>query len=76
MPFEISKHFLVPKHVLLSKGQAEELVKKLGTDFKSLPQISKDDPAIADFKPVAGEVVKIVRDSFTAGKSIYYRRVV
>ncbi len=76
MPFEVSKHYLVPKHLLLSKDQAEELIKKLGTEFQNLPQISKDDPAIADFKPVKGDVVKITRDSFTAGKTVYYRKVI
>lgn len=75
MVFEISKHFLVPAHLILSKQQSEELLLKLGCKAENLPKISKDDPAIADFSPKKGEIVKIVRNSFTAGKTIYYRLV-
>lgn len=70
------KHFLIPKHFLLSKEQAAELLKKYNLTLDQLPKISSDDAAIAVFDPQKGEIVKIVRDSPTAGKSVYFRRVV
>lgn len=71
-PFE---HFLVPKHVLLSKEQAAELLKKYNLTLGQLPKISKEDAAITDLAAEKNEIVKIVRNSPTAGKTVYYRRV-
>ena len=69
------EHFLVPKHVFLSKEQAAELLKKYNLTLDQLPKIDSGDPAIADLRPQKNDIVKIVRNSPTAGKSIYYRRV-
>ena len=69
------QHFLVPKHALLSKEQAAELLKKYNLTLDQLPKIKSNDPAIADFKPEKNDIVKIIRTSPTAGKSIYFRRV-
>lgn len=76
MVADISDHFLVPKHYLLPKEQADKLLKEREIIIEQLPMIQKNDPAIKDFKPIKGEVVKIVRNSPTAGRTIYYRRVV
>jgi len=75
LTFKIAEHFLVPKHVLLSKEQAEQLLKKYGIEVRQLPRILKTDPAIKDLKPQKDDIVKIVRNSPTAGKTVYYRRV-
>jgi DNA-directed RNA polymerase subunit H len=72
----IIDHFLVPKHYLLPKEQAEKLLEEREISAEQLPSIQKNDPAIKEFKPIKGDVVKIVRNSPTAGQSIYYRRVV
>ncbi|MCX6798868.1 MAG: DNA-directed RNA polymerase subunit H [Candidatus Diapherotrites archaeon] len=76
MVFTVSDHFLVPKHILLSKEEAEELFKKYGLQLNQLPQILLSDPAIAELLPRKGDIVKIIRNSPTAGKTIYYRMVV
>ena len=76
MPFEIMQHFLVPKHILLNAEEAEALLKKFGLQPSQLPQIFISDAAIADLRPKKGDIVKIVRNSPTAGKTVYYRRVV
>jgi DNA-directed RNA polymerase subunit H len=73
MSFE---HFLVPKHVLISKEQAAELLKKYNLTLDLLPKISKDDAAMIGLNPEKNDLVKIVRNSPTAGKTVYYRRVV
>lgn len=72
---EQTNHFLVPKHFLLSKEQAAELLKKYNLTLDQLPKIPAGDAAIADLKPDRDEIVKIVRHSPTAGKSVYFRRV-
>jgi len=69
-------HFLVPKQVMISKEQAAELLKKYNLTLNQLPKISSKDAAIAELKPVKDEIVKIIRNSPTAGKTVYYRRVV
>jgi len=69
-------HFLAPKHILIPKEAAEEILKKLGVKPEQLPQILREDPAIDSLKYQKNEIIKIVRDSPTAGKTIYYRRVV
>ena len=69
-------HFLVPKHVMLSKEQAAELLKKYNLTLDQLPKISAKDAAIAELKPVKDEMVKVIRNSPTAGKTVYYRRVI
>ncbi len=76
MVFGVGDHFLVPKHVLLSAQQAAELMKKYGLNPNQMPKILRTDSAIIDMLPKKGDIVKIVRDSPTAGKTIYYRRVV
>ena len=76
MAFEVVTHFLVPKHLVVPNENLEELLKKLGISLEQLPQILRSDSAIRDFKLQRNDVVKIVRDSPTAGKTVYYRRVV
>jgi len=69
------EHFLVPNHVILSKEQAAEFLKKYSLRLDQLPKIQSKDPGIADLTPERNEIVKIVRDSPTAGKTVYYRRI-
>ena len=72
----VENHFLVPKHYLLPKEQAEKILKELGILPEHLPLIQKNDPAIKEFKPIPGDIIKVVRNSQTAGQTIFYRRVV
>lgn len=72
---EISRHVLVPKHILLSDEEKEKIVKKYG-DIKLFPRILITDPAIRHLKPKVGDLIKIVRKSVTAGETVYYRVVV
>jgi len=69
-------HFLVPKQVMLSKEQSAELLKKYNLTLDQLPKILSKDAAIKELKPVKDEIVKIIRNSPTAGKTVYYRRVI
>ena len=73
---EVDKHQLVPKHVLITEREKEELLQKYGIALRQLPRISIEDPAIKDLNGKIGDVVKILRKSHTAGESIYYRVIV
>ncbi len=71
----IKKHILIPKHVKLSVKEKEELFKKYNISLKELPKIMKDDTAIASLNVKEGDVIKIIRESPTAGKTEFYRGV-
>lgn len=73
--FDVRTHLLVPKHSKLTEKEKKEFLEKQGITVLELPKISIKDPAIAneDFK--VGDVLKIERDSPTAGKTVYYRGI-
>jgi DNA-directed RNA polymerase subunit H len=73
---DITKHELVPKHILLSEEEKKKLLKELGIKLSDLPRIKVSDPAIKHLNPKPGDIVKIIRKSPTAGEYIYYRVVV
>jgi len=70
---DITKHELVPKHIILNDKEKEELFKKYGISLKQLPRISVTDPVIKILNGNPGNVVKIIRKSSTAGETVYYR---
>jgi DNA-directed RNA polymerase subunit H len=70
------RHYLVPEHVLIRKEKVQELMDELGIKKASLPIISRLDASVKSLKAEKGDVVKIIRDSLTAGQTTYYRRVV
>ena len=70
------KHTLVPKHQKLSDKEKENVLKKYNITLIELPKISKKDSAIKHLNPKSGEVIKITRNSPTAGEAIFYRGVV
>jgi DNA-directed RNA polymerase subunit H len=73
---DISKHVLVPKHSILSDKEKEELLRMYNVTLSQLPRIAQTDPMVAKMEGKVGDVIKIVRDSQTAGKTTYYRVVV
>ncbi len=75
MTFDVTKHFLVPKHQKLSEAEAKKVLERYAVDLQSLPKILKDDPVIAKLSVKGGDIIKIERSSKTAGTSVYYRVV-
>ena len=75
MTFDIGDHFLVPEHMIMPPEKADELLEKLGITKKMMPKIPKNDAALKELKPVKGDIIKIIRESPTAGKTVYYRVV-
>lgn len=76
VPFKLNDHFLVPEHIVMPKEKANELFDSLGISKDLMPQILRTDPAIKELKLKKGDIIKIIRESPTAGKAVYYRRVI
>lgn len=70
------EHELVPKHILLSKEEAKEILVRYRISPYQLPHIKASDPAAREIKAAPGDIVKIIRKSSTAGEAIVYRYVV
>jgi DNA-directed RNA polymerase subunit H len=67
---------LVPKHEILPKEAASELLKQYGLNSEKLPQVQSEDPVVLEIGAKRGDVLKITRKSHTAGECVYFRIVV
>lgn len=72
----IKKHVLIPKHIKLSEKEKKELFERYNISLEELPKIKKDDQAIARLNVKVGDVIKIIRQSPTAGEAAFYRGVI
>ncbi|HIH32901.1 MAG TPA: DNA-directed RNA polymerase subunit H [Candidatus Diapherotrites archaeon] len=72
----LQENYLVPKHEIVPKERAQEILAKYGADAKKLPHLLREDPVVEEIGAKKGDLVRIVRESQTAGKAIYYRIVV
>ncbi|MHA2033614.1 MAG: DNA-directed RNA polymerase subunit H [Candidatus Kariarchaeaceae archaeon] len=70
------KHYLVPVHEFATDSEVEELEEKYSIFKYQLPKISAEDPAVQFLGAKIGDVLKIKRDSPTAGEFHVYRTVV
>ena len=76
IPFVAPDHVYVPKHEIMNKDDAEDVLKKFNCTPTQLPLIFVNDPAIVGLGVKPGDMIKITRKSGTAGVSLYYRYVV
>ncbi len=74
--FDLFQHELVPKHVIASDDEVKMVLDYYAIKKPQLPRIMKDDPAAKVLGAKAGQVLRIERESPTAGKTYYYRLVV
>ena len=72
----IMGHFLVPRHEVISQNEAEKVFKEYDITSDQLPKILINDPCVKLIGAKVGDIIKIERDSQTAGISVVYRRVV
>ena len=72
----VPHHAYVPKHEIMTKKEAEEVLQKFNCNATELPLIFVDDPAILGLGVKPGDMIKITRKSGTSGESLYYRYVV
>ena len=73
---DVLLHKYVPKHVLLTKDETDELLEKYKIGVIDLPQMFERDPVAIAIGAKEGDIVKIVRDSETSVSSVVYYRYV
>ena len=75
MKIDIQDHMLVPKHEIMTEDEISEEFSDVDYDFKDLPKIKSDDPVVKAIGAEPGNVLRITRESQTAGVFITYRIV-
>lgn len=74
LTLNITKHEKVPKHIILTNDEKEELIKKCQINSPDKLQfIKKTDPVAKYHGMKEGDICKIIRSSETAGLYINYR---
>lgn len=74
--FNIFEHVFVPKHEIVGAEEREKLLNKYRVQPYQLPRLRASDPAAKAIDAKPGDIVRIIRDSQTAGKYTSYRYVV
>jgi DNA-directed RNA polymerase subunit H len=73
---DVLLHKYVPRHLLLSKEESQNLLEKYKIELTDLPQIFENDPVAIAIGAKEGDIIKIIRDSDTSVKTIDYYRFV
>ena len=75
-PVLVPDHVYVPKHQIMNKKEAQQVLDEFNCQPTELPLIFVTDPAILGLGVKPGDMIRITRKSGTAGESTYYRYVV
>jgi DNA-directed RNA polymerase I, II, and III subunit RPABC1 len=73
MLVDITKHYLVPEHKVLTEEEKQAMLKRCKVKDTQLPRMLPDDPISRYFALRPGQVVKIFRKSPNAGRYVTYR---
>jgi DNA-directed RNA polymerase subunit H (RpoH/RPB5) len=73
---DITQHFLVPKHILLSKEEADQFMEEYSLKKRDMGRIFIDDPMVRYLYAKKDDIIQIIRGSLISGYSTYYRLVV
>jgi len=74
--FNIFEHVFVPKHEIVGTEEREKLLTNYRVQPYQLPRLKASDPACKAIDAKPGDIVRVIRDSQTAGKYTSYRYVV
>ena len=75
MKIDIQDHMLVPKHEIMTDEEISDVFCDVDYDFKDLPKIKSNDPVVKTIGANKGDILRITRDSQTAGVFVTYRIV-
>jgi DNA-directed RNA polymerase subunit H len=67
---------MVPDHKIMTEDEVNGLLSSYAITTEQLPKIYHDDPAVKTIAAKPGEVIRIIRDSHTAGRAESYRLVI
>ena len=76
MTINIQEHMLVPKHEIMTDSEIEDLKNSADYDIENLPRIKVDDPVVKDIDAKENDILRITRESDTAGTFVTYRIVI
>jgi DNA-directed RNA polymerase subunit H len=75
-PFKVSTHLSIPKHELMTRDEASQVLAAYSSTAAQLPYILSTDPVAKEIGAKPGDLIRVTRKSETAGSSVYYRYVV
>lgn len=73
--YVVTDHVLVPKHELCTEEEKKQVFARYKVQAYQLPRITAQDPAIRHLGVKVGDLIKITRNSETAGEATFYRIV-
>ena len=74
--FNLYEHVLVPRHEIVASDEREKLLNEYRVQPYQLPRLKASDPAVKAIGAKPGDIVKITRESPSAGKYLSFRYVV
>ena len=74
--FNIFEHIFVPKHEIITAEEREKVLSEYRVQPYQLPRLKTSDPAAKAIDAKPGDIVKVTRESPTAGKYLSYHYVV
>ena len=66
---------LVPTHEIMTEEEIADEFSDVEYDFKNLPKIRCEDPVVKAIEAKPGDILRITRESQTAGVFVTYRIV-
>lgn len=73
---KVLDHDMVPDHQVMSEDEVKTLLALYSITFEQLPKVYHDDAAVKQINGKVGDVVRVTRQSQTAGIAEAYRLVV
>ena len=73
--FDVTSHILVPKHEVCSAAEKQRILDRYRVVEQKFPRIPAADPAIQHLGAKPGDLIKITRNSPTAGETTFFRIV-
>jgi len=75
LKIDIQDHMLVPTHEIMTEDEIADEFSDVEYDFKNLPKIRSNDPVVKAIDAKPGDILRITRESQTAGVFVTYRIV-